>query len=291
MAYMYRFPSGKGVGSGWLKLEPYFTLPQPDFFPHGHQFSELTFIITGKGKHLCGGKTHITQPGDLIFCPPGLVHQFRYSAGQIHRNIHFDPNLLVSLKNETPEMKTLNEFFPASGAPSKTIRLLPKDLGMVEQLLHELDLEQKQARPGRLTSMRMYLKRILITVTRLSEQREVVRQDGRYPVSTELAQSYKIIQHNAADQHTLDSLASLAGMSKSHFRRLFKQMYGEAPINLLIRERIRLSAGILERSDKSITDVALQCGFNDGNYFSRQFKNIMGTSPNRYRRTFKAETR
>ena len=288
MAYVYRYPPGQGRGSGWLKLEPYFTLPKEGFFAHGHAFAEVTLVMVGKGRHRCGGKTHLTQAGDLLFCPPGLVHQFFNAAGQTHRNIHFDPALLESLKREAKDLRPLHELFPAAGVPSKHLRLQPKELSVVEQQLREMDAEQKDARPGRQTALRLLLQRLLLLLARLAERRQAQRADGKLPAARGLAKAYLALRQKPAQPHNLASLAVLSGHSVSHFRRLFTQTYGEAPIHLLIHERVRLACGLLENGDLSVTELAAQCGFEDGNYFSRQFKKIMGTSPLQYRKTFRA---
>jgi AraC family transcriptional regulator, L-rhamnose operon regulatory protein RhaS len=51
----------------------------------------------------------------------------------------------------------------------------------------------------------------------------------------------------------------------------------------LLDLRLNRSAELLKNSDMRITDIALQCGFNDANYFTRQFRNFKGFSPRTYR--------
>jgi len=50
--------------------------------------------------------------------------------------------------------------------------------------------------------------------------------------------------------------------------------------------RIKNARYMLENTDKPISCIAESCGFNDSNYFSVAFKNIMGISPKQYRKTF-----
>lgn len=287
MAFVYRFPPGIGPGSGWLQLEPYFTLKRDTFFPHAHTFMELTLITQGKGRHRCAGQGHMTQPGDLIFCPPGLVHQFVDAEGQTHRNLHFDPHLLSGLKAEAPDLKVLDELFPAAGAPARTLRLQPKELAAAELALREIEQEQKEARPGKAAAIRLLFQRYLLQLARLSTDRDAARQEGKRPASAGLAAARKLMQAQPTAQHSLQSLARAAGLSPSHFRRLFQQAYGDSPIQLLIRERVRGACGPLESGEQSVTEIAYQCGFTDGNYFTRQFKKIMGTSPVKYREMFR----
>jgi AraC-like DNA-binding protein len=287
MAFVYRFPPGIGPGSGWLQLEPYFTLKRDTFFPHAHTFMELTLITQGKGRHRCAGQGQVTQAGDLIFCPPGLVHQFVDAEGQTHRNLHFDPQLLSGLRTAAPDLAALDDLFPDAGAPLRSLRLLPKELASAELALREIEVEQKEARPGKAAALRLLFQRYLLWLARLASDREAARQEGKRPASAGLAAARKLMQAHPNADHSLQSLAKAAGLSPSHFRRLFQLAYGDSPIQLLIRDRVRGACGPLESGELSVTEIAYQCGFKDGNYFTRQFKKVMGTSPVKYREMFR----
>ena len=54
-------------------------------------------------------------------------------------------------------------------------------------------------------------------------------------------------------------------------------------ISYLIRLRINRAADLLRHSNNNVTEVALEVGFNDSNYFTRQFKRVVGMSPSRFR--------
>ena len=65
--------------------------------------------------------------------------------------------------------------------------------------------------------------------------------------------------------------------------RVFRKATGQTPIEYLVRLRIQKSTELLRNTDFSITEIALQVGFNDSNYFTRQFRNSLGESPRSYR--------
>jgi len=81
----------------------------------------------------------------------------------------------------------------------------------------------------------------------------------------------------------LNILSEQAKMSRRNYYRIFKEVTGEAPLAYLLRLRIMKAVHLLELSDKNITDIAFACGFNDSNYFSRQFKQILGLSPKAFK--------
>jgi AraC-like DNA-binding protein len=79
-------------------------------------------------------------------------------------------------------------------------------------------------------------------------------------------------------------LAQLAGMSPSHFARTFKHVMGTSPINWLRRERINQAKRRLTETSDAVKEVALQCGYADAFYFSRDFKQFTQCAPSEYRR-------
>ena len=82
----------------------------------------------------------------------------------------------------------------------------------------------------------------------------------------------------------IETLAQLSNMSRSTFHRTFRQTLNTSPIDYLIQLRIQKACVLLSTGQQSITDVAAATGFEDSNYFTRQFSRIMGKSPREFRR-------
>jgi AraC-like DNA-binding protein len=85
---------------------------------------------------------------------------------------------------------------------------------------------------------------------------------------------------------TLDTLALMANMSKWTFLRSFKKVFDMTPIQYLMNIRIAKATTMLLDTNKSISEIAMEVGFNDSNYFSRQFKKIKGMNPRSFRASF-----
>ncbi len=81
----------------------------------------------------------------------------------------------------------------------------------------------------------------------------------------------------------LENLAQLLDMSQFHFSRLFKQSIGLAPYQYLIQQRVERAKQLLQQSDKSIADIAFDCGFNSHSHLSKQFRQLTGMTPKAYR--------
>lgn len=87
------------------------------------------------------------------------------------------------------------------------------------------------------------------------------------------------IENNFTEKIDLEKLSKIAGFSKGHFCRLFKQITGMSAIDYINNLRINKAFDLLKNSDLNITEIAVSCGFSDSNYFSRIFKNHKKISP------------
>ena len=84
--------------------------------------------------------------------------------------------------------------------------------------------------------------------------------------------------------HTVDSLAELAGMSRTRFAARFSAAYRAGPIELLRAIRMRRAAELLTTTDWPIKRIAAVLGYESRTYFSRAFKDEQGQPPDAFRR-------
>ena len=82
---------------------------------------------------------------------------------------------------------------------------------------------------------------------------------------------------------SLAELAHLCSMSKSTFKRRFKQTFGESPIKYITNKKLEKAAALLQSKDSRISDIAYDCGFNAISSFNRSFKEKYALSPSEYR--------
>ena len=85
-----------------------------------------------------------------------------------------------------------------------------------------------------------------------------------------------------AEPLTVAALAREAGISDVLFRKEFKQHYGVSPLGYLKAVRIENAKQLLRSGYYTVTDVALECGFESISYFSYEFKRATGDTPTAY---------
>ena len=86
-----------------------------------------------------------------------------------------------------------------------------------------------------------------------------------------------------ADPLDVPSLAALTHLSTSRFGKVFRDVFGETPHRYLQRRRVERSMFLLRETNRSVTDICLDVGFNSLGTFSRTFREIVGEPPSSYR--------
>jgi len=95
------------------------------------------------------------------------------------------------------------------------------------------------------------------------------------------------MQENLYSKINLSELASICGISVSHYCLVFKKKTSRSPIEYYINLKIQKACQMLDYHDSHIKEIAAELNFEDQFYFSRVFKKIMGISPLEYRKKIK----
>ncbi|MEX0287021.1 MAG: helix-turn-helix domain-containing protein [Paracoccaceae bacterium] len=85
---------------------------------------------------------------------------------------------------------------------------------------------------------------------------------------------------------SVDELAREAGMSASHFSRVFKDTLGTTPMQYVMAYRIEQAVEMMADTQRAFGEIAMACGFSDQAHFTRSFKQVTGQTPRQYRNSF-----
>jgi transcriptional regulator GlxA family with amidase domain len=119
------------------------------------------------------------------------------------------------------------------------------------------------------------------------------RRNGAYDlwVLERLRRVRDQLQAHPEESIELQAMARAACFSKFHFLRLFRQAYGETPRRYLSRLRLERARTLLETTDRSVTEICLDVGYESPASFSLAFARYAGAPPQRYRRRWVAVPR
>jgi AraC family L-rhamnose operon regulatory protein RhaS len=80
-------------------------------------------------------------------------------------------------------------------------------------------------------------------------------------------------------RQTVNDAASALGISRRHFTQLFREITGESWLTMMQQHRLTHARRLLRDSDRSVTSIGYECGFEDITTFYRAFKTAEGISP------------
>lgn len=92
------------------------------------------------------------------------------------------------------------------------------------------------------------------------------------------------IQENYKEKIYIRDLAGLIGMNEQYFCRFFKRAIGRSPMEYVNEYRIKKAIHYLKESDLTVTEIGLECGYNNLGNFLREFRKYTSTTPLQYRR-------
>lgn len=137
------------------------------------------------------------------------------------------------------------------------------------------------------------LEKLLIVHRDLYEEIEKlppIKLSTKTELYKRICRAKEFIDSAFTENITLEIISKEACLSKFHFLRLFKTVYKETPHQYLIRKRVARSLNLLRSTDKSITEICFDIGFESVGSFSWLFRKNYGLSPEVCREYFRKYT-
>jgi len=115
--------------------------------------------------------------------------------------------------------------------------------------------------------------------------------EPRHVSSRRLLRARDTMDRCYADALDIEWLARSVSLSRAHFIRSFREVFGETPHRYLQRRRLERAMALLRETDRPVTDICLDVGFTSLGTFSRTFREVLGESPRAYRERTQAAPR
>jgi len=275
---------------------PAFVLRHPDiklgYTPHYHDFHELVTVTIGHAIHVIDGKRYPVSCGDVYVIRPGVVHYFEeHSADFLVFDISFMPEELPlpqEALRRIPGYNMLMYYEPTLGYPDgfkSRLHLDGPGLDKHMRLANALQAEMLAADIGYEARCIALLTDILVHLGRSYSDSKGDQPGGRLQ---KLSRALAYMRTKYGTSLSLPELARVANSSPRAFQRDFLSVMGMHPTEYLRQMRLEAAADLLQRTTRSIEDIAVAAGFNSRIYFCQAFRRKYNCTPTHYRNSTKA---
>lgn len=260
-------------------------LPCLDTSWHYHPQYELLYISQSTGIRFVGDSVAQFYPGDLVLVGAYLPHLWRNDSSYYEKDankevetivLKFTKNLIGEGTFDLPEFAEIKNLLEESNYGLSFGKSISEKLH--EELLSIVDL----------TPLEQSLRLLeLLRKLALTDDKEVLSSTDMRQFTQEnshrIDNVLKFISDNYANYITLNDVAEIACMTTNSFCRYFKRMTNKSFTQFLNVVRIRNASRLLVQEDLPISEVCYLVGYKSISNFNRQFKQIMGSTPNHYR--------
>jgi transcriptional regulator GlxA family with amidase domain len=113
--------------------------------------------------------------------------------------------------------------------------------------------------------------------------RDLGMPDQRHPVYQRIALAVRYMHHNYQQPSQIADLTQVSGLSIAQLERYFQKIFSLTPRQMMTKIRLDVATRLLQDVDKSISEIAHECGYQDHSAFSRIFRATTGVTPSEYR--------
>ncbi|MGI5173323.1 helix-turn-helix domain-containing protein [Treponema sp. OMZ 840] len=262
---------------------------QAPFPIHCHDFHELVYIYSGTAIHLTNYGNYEIKGGDILSIKPGQCHGFKKINNLVLMNILIQPSFLTQNNLHLNSIPAYNLLFEqcmkkkAEKNPPVHFTLSNAQSFEVRALIESMQQEIRGQYSGYITQAITFFLQLVVLLVRIYENKD-------YSICLSDNPSVRLIDYIETHFHKnieTSNLVEISGMSPSSVLRTCKRITGYSPS--VYQKRLRMFSAINElvQSNKSITQIALDIGYNDSNYFSRLFKDFINLTPSEYRSQFR----
>lgn len=253
---------------------------------HYHTLIEISLVLRGSGVYKTNETIYDIQAGDIFLYRPNEAHCITdIGADGIELlNIHISPYFLyTNFQNalSSTYIKILAANFPLKSNKINNL-LSPEQVEEVKSYILTIRKEMEDKKSDYLTFVCNLLSSILILISRSQKNVKVSQKEKQS--YQRLIQAIKYIDTHFKENITLDSIAQKVGYSRCYFSSIFKKCMGMSIWDYICIKRIEEALTQIKTTDKNISDIALDCGFNTAVNFNKLFKKYTNVTPNFFRK-------
>ncbi len=241
-----------------------------NFASHFHDKMELAYCFSGTQKILIGDRVYTMTKGDAVLVFPNVVHEYIKTDDEYTESYSLvcESDFLSSILPEITSKRVADPLVPADK--------IPKDAAMGLKRLVNCQSE------GELLGWSLIVLASLFKAVKL----EPAKRREEHSLAPTLI-SY--INNNFKKNLNIKTLASEFGYSSSYIAHVFYEQLKIPFRTYLGSVRSEYAGELILKTDKSLTEISYDCGYNSLNTFCRCFKNHYGMTPSEFKKIRKKE--
>ena len=255
---------------------------------HWHPAVEIVMPLEGEYTMDCNDIPFSLRVRDIIIICPGVLHHLYAHKG---RRIIFQVDLSM--------IQSFDDYDSFFAIMQPAIMITPEDFPEIHdscvKLMYEIYDEYFGNAPLRYFSIVQKFLQMLVLAGRsytASPDRFVgIRPTKQQEYTEKFLSICNYLNQHCTEDLSLEEVADMAGFSKYHFSRLFKEFAGMPFYKYLNTRRIAFSERLLLDPDINVTEVAIRSGFNSISAFMRMFKIVRNCTPTQFRNLNNAYSR
>lgn len=230
---------------------------------HWHDFYELDIIVAGQGMTFINGQEHTFREGSVVFMSPLDFHDYHYNEVEIF-NIHFS--------EESVDSELLHTLIYLNS------RIICLDEACMQSMLGLCSLFENVTM-GK-AYRKLYYKKLLESILILFLQGADGEKHEAGRTEPDIIQQI-VIYANAhfAENPMLKDIAEAFHMNENYLCSLFKRYMGENYKSYIRKLKLTHAERLISFTNLSITEIALNCGYNTISHFNREFKSMFHVTP------------
>ena len=246
--------------------------------PHWHEAVEIDCVLKGTVYYTVEGVNYRLEQGDIVVVDSGMIHSGRCSEGKTVEDTKAEVMTIQVKRDVFHYSRYEDPDFEVFHPKQENTKLLP-----VLMRIKTVFLQQQPYYEVLLNSSLLELCYHLLSRQSLQGRNGRTSNTG----NSEIKEALKYIENHCREKLSLEEVADILKYNPSYFSRRFHQYTGFTFIEYLNRCRAAVAADILSGSDKTISEIALDCGFPNVSSFITFFKRQYKMTPELYRKTIR----
>ena len=251
--------------------------------PHTHDYFQIYYVTKGSVAHFTENGSSILLKGDMFIMPPKCMHYIDQSKNSEFISLSFSPDSINRVSSENKLALEFLSTLQSNGAPLNKVVLTQEESAFVENLLNQTLYEFDKKSVAYEEIMRCYLTVLLTVFARKHLEGAMPEMKLTNQNREQIKHCIDYIKKHYFEDFSLYEMARLSALSKSVFCKAFKEQSGYTFNEFINRARIDAAKSYIKKGHK-ITSVYEACGYKDFSTFYRNFKKVVGVSPEEYKK-------